>query len=125
MALRIMPLRSSVVATLRITTVPRLVTRRSYANATKPTNPTVRHSIHMFLMYSNIAFWCFLVSASGKGNASASLTRLNLIKPQTQFYKTFTRPVAKVLILAVFTYQVAYWSWNKLEADELCEKTDG
>ncbi|KAK4072590.1 hypothetical protein Trihar35433_4654 [Trichoderma harzianum] len=26
--------------------------------------------------------------------------------------------VCKVLVLAVFTYQVAYWTWTKLEADE-------
>ncbi|KAG5941879.1 hypothetical protein E4U53_007322 [Claviceps sorghi] len=38
--------------------------------------------------------------------------------PTSQFYKTFTRPVAKVLVLAVFTYQFAYWGWAKLEADE-------
>ncbi|KAL7925265.1 hypothetical protein ACQKWADRAFT_283496 [Trichoderma austrokoningii] len=41
-----------------------------------------------------------------------------------QFYKTFTRPIGKVLVLAVFTYQVAYWTWLKLEADEHCEETD-
>ncbi|TAQ89795.1 hypothetical protein B7494_g1905 [Chlorociboria aeruginascens] len=35
------------------------------------------------------------------------------------FYKTFTRPVAKVLLMATFTYQFAYWAWVKLEKDEL------
>ncbi|OHE93171.1 hypothetical protein CORC01_11488 [Colletotrichum orchidophilum] len=35
------------------------------------------------------------------------------------FYKTFTRPVLKVLLMATFTYQVAYWSWTKLEQDEI------
>lgn len=44
---------------------------------------------------------------------------------QTQFYKTFTRPIAKVLLVAVFTYQVAYWGWLKLEADEVRADTDG
>jgi hypothetical protein len=44
---------------------------------------------------------------------------------QAQFYKTFTRPIGKVLVLAVFTYQVAYWTWTKLEADEHREETDG
>ncbi|PHH85069.1 hypothetical protein CDD83_932 [Cordyceps sp. RAO-2017] len=38
--------------------------------------------------------------------------------PTSQFYKTFARPVAKVLVLAVFTYQLAYWGWAKLEAEE-------
>ncbi|PTB62798.1 hypothetical protein BBK36DRAFT_1127800, partial [Trichoderma citrinoviride] len=41
-----------------------------------------------------------------------------------QFYKTFTRPIGKVLVLAVFTYQVAYWTWVKLEADEHRAETD-
>ncbi|KAL3957867.1 hypothetical protein ACCO45_008445 [Purpureocillium lilacinum] len=31
----------------------------------------------------------------------------------SQFYKMFTRPIAKVLLLAVFTYQVVYWSWMR------------
>ncbi|OAA66268.1 hypothetical protein ISF_04106 [Cordyceps fumosorosea ARSEF 2679] len=44
--------------------------------------------------------------------------------PASSFYKTFSRPIAKVMILAVFTYQVAYWSWIKLEADEAREKID-
>ncbi|KAJ6787581.1 hypothetical protein PWT90_00664 [Aphanocladium album] len=44
--------------------------------------------------------------------------------PTASFYKTFSRPIAKVMILAVFTYQVAYWSWTKLEADEAREKID-
>ncbi|KAM3561778.1 hypothetical protein MY1884_002207 [Beauveria asiatica] len=44
--------------------------------------------------------------------------------PTTSFYKTFSRPIAKVMILAVFTYQVAYWTWSKLEADEACDKID-
>lgn len=38
---------------------------------------------------------------------------------QSNFYKTFTRPVAKTLLLAVFTYQLAYWAWVKLEQDEI------
>lgn len=44
---------------------------------------------------------------------------------KSQFYKTFTRPVFKVLLTAVFTYQVFYWSWVKLEADEMRRDTDG
>ncbi|KAK4062520.1 uncharacterized protein Triagg1_9890 [Trichoderma aggressivum f. europaeum] len=45
--------------------------------------------------------------------------------PVAQFYKTFTRPIGKVLVLAVFTYQVAYWTWTKLEADEHIAEADG
>jgi hypothetical protein len=45
--------------------------------------------------------------------------------PQAQFYKTFTRPVAKVLLMAVLTYQLVYWGWMKLETDEVRAETDG
>ncbi|KAM7204179.1 hypothetical protein V8F33_001814 [Rhypophila sp. PSN 637] len=34
------------------------------------------------------------------------------------FYKTFTRPVLKTALLAIFTYQLIYWAWVKLEQDE-------
>ena len=44
---------------------------------------------------------------------------------QGQFYKQFTRPMAKVLLLAVFTYQLAYWGWAKLETDEIRAERDG
>ncbi|PFH60522.1 hypothetical protein XA68_10836 [Ophiocordyceps unilateralis] len=37
----------------------------------------------------------------------------------SRFYKTFSRPLAKTLLLAVFTYQLAYWTWAKLEAEEM------
>ncbi|RDW68506.1 hypothetical protein BP5796_09163 [Coleophoma crateriformis] len=38
---------------------------------------------------------------------------------QRQFYKTFTRPVAKVVLMATFVYQALYWSWVKMEKDEI------
>jgi len=31
----------------------------------------------------------------------------------------FGRPIAKVFLGAVFTYQVTYWIWVKLEKDDL------
>ncbi|KAI1261236.1 hypothetical protein F5Y18DRAFT_206321 [Xylariaceae sp. FL1019] len=34
------------------------------------------------------------------------------------FYKTFGRPVAKVFLMAIFTYQLAYYFWVRLEQDE-------
>ncbi|KAJ9142658.1 hypothetical protein NKR23_g7110 [Pleurostoma richardsiae] len=44
--------------------------------------------------------------------------------PSSSFYKTFGRPIAKVSLMAIFTYQVAYWGWSKLETDEIrAEKT--
>ncbi|KAK0635275.1 hypothetical protein B0T17DRAFT_515794 [Bombardia bombarda] len=38
---------------------------------------------------------------------------------QGEFYKTFGRPVAKCLLLAMFTYQLVFWGWTKLEQDEI------
>jgi len=35
------------------------------------------------------------------------------------FYQTFGRPIAKVFLGAIFTYQVTYWLWTKLEMDEI------
>ncbi|KAI1214909.1 uncharacterized protein F4807DRAFT_455360 [Annulohypoxylon truncatum] len=39
--------------------------------------------------------------------------------PNSQFYKTFGRPIAKVFLLAIFTYQLAYYFWVRLEHDEI------
>jgi hypothetical protein len=44
---------------------------------------------------------------------------------QSQFYRTFTRPIAKTLLIAVFTYQLAYWAWVKLETDEIRAEREG
>ncbi|KAJ5902397.1 hypothetical protein N7495_002925 [Penicillium taxi] len=33
-------------------------------------------------------------------------------------YRAFVSPFAKVFLGAVFTYQVIYWCWVKLETDE-------
>jgi len=41
------------------------------------------------------------------------------VSPHIGFYKTFTRPIAKVLLMATFTYQLAYWAWVKLEKEEI------
>ncbi|KAI0201290.1 hypothetical protein F4808DRAFT_133299 [Astrocystis sublimbata] len=35
------------------------------------------------------------------------------------FYKTFGRPIAKVFLMAIFTYQLVYFLWVKLEQDEV------
>ncbi|KAF2454977.1 hypothetical protein BDY21DRAFT_365973 [Lineolata rhizophorae] len=39
--------------------------------------------------------------------------------PHRNFYKSFGRPVAKVFLGSMFTYQLLYWSWLKLEAVEI------
>ncbi|KFX98794.1 hypothetical protein O988_04201 [Pseudogymnoascus sp. VKM F-3808] len=41
------------------------------------------------------------------------------VSGHTNFYKTFTRPIAKALLLATFTYQLSYYLWVKLEKDEI------
>ncbi|KAK0110814.1 hypothetical protein ONS96_002407 [Cadophora gregata f. sp. sojae] len=41
------------------------------------------------------------------------------VSPHIGFYKTFTRPIAKVLLMATFTYQFVYWGWVYLEKDEI------
>ncbi|PIG69068.1 hypothetical protein AARAC_008694 [Aspergillus arachidicola] len=37
---------------------------------------------------------------------------------QASRYKIFASPFAKVFLGAIFTYQVIYWTWLKLEMDE-------
>jgi hypothetical protein len=44
---------------------------------------------------------------------------------QIGFYKTFARPVAKVLLMATFAYQLSYWAWVKLEKDEIRSERQG
>ncbi|KFY58284.1 hypothetical protein V496_06191 [Pseudogymnoascus sp. VKM F-4515 (FW-2607)] len=41
------------------------------------------------------------------------------VSAHVDFYKTFARPIAKVLLLATFTYQLSYYFWVKLEKDEI------
>ncbi|KAK4453266.1 hypothetical protein QBC34DRAFT_396797 [Podospora aff. communis PSN243] len=36
-----------------------------------------------------------------------------------EFYKTFTRPVVKTILIAILTYQLIYYAWLKLEQDEI------
>ncbi|KAH9210345.1 hypothetical protein DL95DRAFT_465924 [Leptodontidium sp. 2 PMI_412] len=47
------------------------------------------------------------------------------VSPHVGFYKTFTRPVAKVLLMATFTYQLAYWGWAYLEKAEIKKQKSG
>jgi ElaB/YqjD/DUF883 family membrane-anchored ribosome-binding protein len=37
---------------------------------------------------------------------------------QGAYYKTFSYPVLKTFLIALFTYQIAYWAWLKLEIIE-------
>ncbi|KAK8135232.1 hypothetical protein PG984_003172 [Apiospora sp. TS-2023a] len=38
-------------------------------------------------------------------------------RPQS-FNKTFSRPIFKVALMAIFTYQLAYYGWKRLEQNE-------
>ncbi|KAK8067162.1 hypothetical protein PG997_013909 [Apiospora hydei] len=38
-------------------------------------------------------------------------------RPQS-FNKTFSRPIFKVALMAIFTYQLAYYGWLRLEQNE-------
>jgi len=44
--------------------------------------------------------------------------------PTKDFYKQFTRPVAKVLLMAVLTYQLVYFGWMTLETEEIKAQAD-
>ncbi|KAL4802895.1 hypothetical protein BDV18DRAFT_145768 [Aspergillus unguis] len=43
----------------------------------------------------------------------------NAYKEGMSRYKLFASPFAKVFLGAVFTYQVIYWTWVKLEMEEV------
>ena len=61
-------------------------------------------------------------------HVSCHLLRTYAIKTdaiQVRFYKSFGRPIAKVFLGAVFTYQVVYWGWVKLETDEIKRQKKG
>jgi hypothetical protein len=44
---------------------------------------------------------------------------------QVGFYKVFGRPIAKVFLGAVFTYQVTYWLWAKSEKEDIRAQKEG
>jgi hypothetical protein len=48
-----------------------------------------------------------------------------LLLGQVSFYKTFGRPIFKVILTALFTYQAVYLIWMKLEHDELKADKEG
>lgn len=44
------------------------------------------------------------------------------LSPHLGFYRSFGRPIAKVFLGGVVTYQTVYWVWVKLETDEVKEE---
>ncbi|CAD6503256.1 BgTH12-02923 [Blumeria graminis f. sp. triticale] len=61
----------------------------------------------------------YVIKRSGRSRGLQMKHSVEPESPHIGYYKTFARPVAKVLLMATFTYQVAYWTWVKLETDEL------
>lgn len=51
-----------------------------------------------------------------------SLPRFMAYKVQLGFYRSFGRPIAKVFLGAVFTYQVIYFAWVKLDVEDVKDK---
>jgi len=44
---------------------------------------------------------------------------------QRNFYKEFGRPVAKVFLMAIFTYQLVYFFWAALDIDASVREKEG
>jgi hypothetical protein len=44
---------------------------------------------------------------------------------QRDFYKYRSRPVFKAVLIAIFTYEIIYWGWLKLESLETKHDTEG
>lgn len=51
--------------------------------------------------------------------SSAPRASPKTVSPHVGFYKSFGRPIVKVFLGAVVTYQVTYLVWTKLETDEI------
>ncbi|KAM0721685.1 hypothetical protein Q7P37_002610 [Cladosporium fusiforme] len=45
--------------------------------------------------------------------------------PHRDFYKYRSRPVFKAVLIAIFTYEILYWGWLKLESMETKHETEG
>ena len=47
------------------------------------------------------------------------MSMLTIVVPlrvlQVKFYRDFGRPIGKVFLISVFTYQVSYYAWSKLD----------
>ncbi|KAF7117225.1 hypothetical protein CNMCM5793_005981 [Aspergillus hiratsukae] len=63
-------------------------------------------------------------ASSGRRTLTSTRPGFNASKGSSAYrdglaqYKTFASPFAKVFLGAIFTYQVIYWTWLKLEMDE-------
>ncbi|KAI1429432.1 hypothetical protein F5Y12DRAFT_709915 [Xylaria sp. FL1777] len=98
-------------------------------NTVHPTNSTIPHR-------------CTALTSTLRINASTQRAQTNRISQRKTtkrklrpsknkeekhktFYKTFGRPIAKVFLMAIFTYQLAYYFWVRLEQDEMRAEMQG
>ncbi|CCC13342.1 hypothetical protein SMACR_06631 [Sordaria macrospora] len=87
--------------------IPRTAAGSALRTLTRATTQTTKPSSRTYLQVQSLRQY-----------SSSS----NPPSPTGVFYKTFTRPVAKCLLTALFVYQVIYWGWSKLEVDEIKEE---
>ncbi|KAH8588414.1 hypothetical protein B0O99DRAFT_639454 [Bisporella sp. PMI_857] len=72
--------------------------------------------------YTKLAVWSQSSTFNGQirwNSTQPPTSSSKPVSPHVGFYKTFTRPIAKVLLMATFTYQLAYWGWVYLEKEEI------
>ncbi|EFR01784.1 hypothetical protein MGYG_04787 [Nannizzia gypsea CBS 118893] len=43
--------------------------------------------------------------------------------PHVMVYKNFGRPFVKIFVGALICYQAAYWTWNKLEHEDIAHRS--
>jgi len=67
--------------------------------------------------------WCF--SEDPSFTLYTSDMRHLLTCFQRDFYRTFGRPIAKVFLGAMATYQILYLGWSKLESIEEQQQKEG
>ncbi|ETS80358.1 hypothetical protein PFICI_07887 [Pestalotiopsis fici W106-1] len=52
-------------------------------------------------------------------SSSEEAAKLRPSQQRPSFWQTFSRPIFKVALMAIFTYQLVYYGWMKLETDEI------
>ncbi|KAF2098675.1 hypothetical protein NA57DRAFT_75912 [Rhizodiscina lignyota] len=62
--------------------------------------------------------------AATPNSSEESDPRGSAAKPHRAFYSNFGKPLFKTFLMALFTYQVLYWGWLKLESIEMKRDKD-
>ncbi len=87
--------------------------RASSTSAKAVSSPHVRSYLPTYLTLPSPAFSTYIPGITYLP-ASPSKTSCH----QVGFYKSFGRPIAKVFLGAMFTYQITYLVWHRLEIEE-------